>query len=78
MEQAANEDIVKRLQRANGHLSKVIEMLIEGDAELNVAQQMQAVSKAVINAKNQYIRNSIDARLEKTAAKELAELSKFL
>jgi len=78
MEQTANEDIVKRLQRANGHLSKVIEMLIEGDAELNVAQQMQAVSKAVINAKNQYIRNSIDARLEKTAARELAELSKFL
>ncbi|MCD8553201.1 metal-sensing transcriptional repressor [Seleniivibrio sp.] len=78
MEQTANEDIVKRLQRANGHLSKVIEMLIEGDAELNVAQQMQAVSKAVINAKNQYIRNSIDARLDKTAARELAELSKFL
>ncbi|WP_303850712.1 metal-sensing transcriptional repressor [Seleniivibrio woodruffii] len=78
MEQTANEEIVKRLQRANGHLSKVIEMIIGGDEELNVAQQMQAVSKAVINAKNLYIRNSIDARLDKKAAKELAELSKFL
>jgi DNA-binding FrmR family transcriptional regulator len=78
MEQIANEDVVKRLQRANGHLSKVIEMIVEGEAELNIAQQMQAVSKAVINAKNLYIRNSIDARIDKTAAKELAQLSKFL
>ncbi|TCK59494.1 metal-sensing transcriptional repressor [Seleniivibrio woodruffii] len=78
MEQKANEEIVKRLQRANGHLSKVIEMIMEGDADIDVAQQMQAVSKAVINAKNLYIRNSIDSRLEGSAARDLAELSKFL
>jgi len=53
-------------------------MIMEGDADIDVAQQMQAVSKAVINAKNLYIRNSIDSRLESSAARDLAELSKFL
>ncbi|MGE4318845.1 MAG: metal-sensing transcriptional repressor [Deferribacterales bacterium] len=78
-----NADIIKRLQRANGHLGKVIEMISEGRGGIDVAQQMQAVTGALSKAKNLYIREQIEHALSGDISsdvlrKELQELSKYL
>ena len=40
-------EIVKRLKRAEGHLRGIIEMIETGRPCLDIAQQMQAVEKAI-------------------------------
>ena len=55
--------IIKRLKRANGHLAKIISMIEEERPCLEVAQQMQAVSKAVENAKTTFIHDHIQGCL---------------
>jgi DNA-binding FrmR family transcriptional regulator len=81
------EDVVKRLKRANGHLSKVISMIQQDCSGRDVAQQMQAVVKALMKAKNIFIRENINSCLDENAVREmpldkiqreLAELSKYL
>lgn len=56
--------IIKRLRRANGHLSSTIEMLAQGRACLDVAQQLQAVEKAIQHAKKALIQSHLDHCLE--------------
>jgi DNA-binding FrmR family transcriptional regulator len=56
--------IIKRLRRASGHLSSTIEMLDRGRACLDVAQQLQAVEKAVQQAKKTLIQSHLDHCLE--------------
>lgn len=56
--------IIKRLRRANGHLSSTIEMLEQGRTCLDVAQQLQAVEKAIQQAKKSLIQNHLDHCLE--------------
>ena len=83
----SHEAIVKRLKIANGHMRKVISM-IEGDEPCtDVARQLQAVNKAVLNAKQTLIRDhidhclSVDAIKERPAEeikKELDEIIKYL
>ena len=56
--------IIKRLRRASGHLSSTIEMLAQGRACLDVAQQLQAVEKAIQQAKKALIQDHLDHCLE--------------
>lgn len=57
---ASHPAIIKRLKRANGHLSAVIEMIESGRPCLDLAQQLHAVEKAVANAKKTLIHDHLD------------------
>ena len=60
----SHPDIIKRLKRAEGHLKSTIKMLEENRNCLEVAQQLQAVEKAVANAKKTLVHDHIDHCLE--------------
>lgn len=59
-------EIVKRLKRAEGHLKSVIAMIEGGSPCLDIAQQLHAVEKAIINAKRTLIQDHLDHCLEDT------------
>lgn len=59
-------DIVKRLNRADGHLRSVVEMIESGRSCLDIAQQLHAVEKAISEAKKTLIRDHLDHCLEET------------
>jgi len=61
---ATHPDIVKRLKRADGHLRSIIEMIDEGRACLDIAQQIHAVEKAIAQAKKTLIQDHLDNCLE--------------
>jgi DNA-binding FrmR family transcriptional regulator len=76
-------DIVKRLKRAEGHLRSIIEMIEEGRSCADIAQQMQAVERAVCQAKRALIQDHIDHCLDgiagsRGALAEFKEISKYL
>jgi uncharacterized protein len=56
--------IVKRLKRANGHLASVIKMIEDAQPCVDIAQQLQAVEKAVQQAKRTLIKDHIDHCLD--------------
>ena len=56
--------IIQRLKRAEGHLRGVVEMIEQGRACLDVAQQLQAVEKAIQQAKKTLIQEHLDHCLE--------------
>ncbi|WP_423459502.1 metal-sensing transcriptional repressor [Ottowia sp. VDI28] len=60
--------IVKRLKRANGHLASVIQMIEGGRECLDIAQQLQAVEKAISQAKKTLVQDHIDHCLEHAIA----------
>lgn len=65
---ATHPDIVKRLKRANGHLQSVIAM-IEGNRPCtDIAQQLHAVEKAILQAKRTLIQDHIDHCLDQAVA----------
>jgi DNA-binding FrmR family transcriptional regulator len=76
-------EILKRLRRAEGHLKSITAML-EADRDcLDVAQQLQAVEKALGNAKRQLIHDHMNHCLSdgsdaKASLKQLKELAKYL
>lgn len=57
---ASHPAIVRRLRKANGHLSSTIEMLEQGRTCLDIAQQLQAVEKAIHQAKKALIQDHLD------------------
>lgn len=61
---ASHPAIIKRLRKAGGHLSSTIEMLAQGRSCLDVAQQLQAVEKAIQQAKKALIQDHLDYCLE--------------
>ena len=61
---ASHPAILTRLKRAEGHLRAVIGMIEDGKPCLEVAQQLQAVEKAVVNAKRALIHDHIDHCLD--------------
>lgn len=67
MSHANNPDILRRLRRAEGHLAAIVRMVEEGRDALAIAQQMQAVVKAVENAKAMLVMDYIDHHLEEIA-----------
>ena len=83
-----HSEIVNRLKRAEGHLRSIVEMIENGRACLDIAQQLHAVEKAVANAKRTLIHDHIDHCLEQTvgpmprAARgplaEFKEITKYL
>jgi uncharacterized protein len=60
----SHPDVVKRLKRAQGHLKSIVVMLEDGRDCLEVAQQLQAVEKAILNAKKVLVHDHIDHCLE--------------
>lgn len=80
--------IVRRLQRANGHLKGIIEMIETGRPCLDIAQQLQAVEKAIAQAKKTLIQDHLDHCLEEVVGPlgrdrrksidEFKEIAKYL
>lgn len=60
----SHPEIVKRLNRAVGHLKSIAEMIETGRACADIAQQLHAVEKAVCQAKRTLIQDHIDNCLE--------------
>lgn len=52
--------VIKRLRRAGGHLASVVKMLEEGRPCMEVVQQLQAVEKAITQAKRTLIQDHLD------------------
>jgi uncharacterized protein len=63
----AHPNIVKRLQRAEGHLRRVIEMFREDRSCLDVVHQLNAVEKAIGKAKRTLIHDQVDHCLNAAA-----------
>lgn len=60
----SHPEITKRLKRANGHLRSVIDMLETGRPCLDIAQQLHAVEKAIVQAKRTLIQDHLDHCLD--------------
>jgi uncharacterized protein len=56
---ASHPDIVKRLQRPEGHVRRVIAMFDEGRSCLDLAQQLYAVEKAISEARRRPIHDHV-------------------
>jgi uncharacterized protein len=88
MSDEAHPDVVKRLKRANGHLETIIEMIGEGRPPAQLAQQLEAVERAIENAKKALIQDYIAQALERaaqepgpkarTALRQLKTIAKYL
>jgi DNA-binding FrmR family transcriptional regulator len=84
----SHPEIVKRLQRASGHLRSVIEMIETGRPCLDISQQLHAVEKAIGQAKRTLIQDHLDHCLEETVGPlpsqqrrpidEFKEITKYL
>lgn len=61
---ASHPEIVTRLKRVSGHLTKVIAMIEDGETCEDVAQQLQAVTNALHSAKRQYVTEHIENCLD--------------
>jgi DNA-binding FrmR family transcriptional regulator len=61
---SSHPNIIKRLKRAEGHLKSIITMLEEERGCLDIAQQLQAVESAIVNAKKVLVHDHIDHCLE--------------
>jgi uncharacterized protein len=72
---ASHHALIARLKRADGHLRAVIEMIEAGKPCVEIAQQLQAVEKAVVNAKRALIHDHMDHCLDvEHAPEDRAEL----
>ncbi|MBN9459743.1 MAG: metal-sensing transcriptional repressor [Burkholderiales bacterium] len=80
--------IVKRLRRAGGHLNGIVAMIEHGRSCLDVAQQLQAVEKAIQQAKKALIQDHLDhcledvigplARDQRDSMAEFKEITRYL
>jgi DNA-binding FrmR family transcriptional regulator len=61
-------DVVKRLKRADGHLQTIIEMIEQGRPYVQLAQQLEAVERAIENAKKALIHDYIEQCLDRANA----------
>ena len=61
---ASHPALIARLKRADGHLRSVIAMIEDGKPCLDIAQPLQAVDKAVVNAKRALIHDHMDHCLD--------------
>ncbi|MBF0628971.1 MAG: metal-sensing transcriptional repressor [Magnetococcales bacterium] len=85
---ACHPEIVARLKRAAGHLAKVITMIEAGESCEKTAQQLQAVTNALLTAKRHYVTEHIEHCLEiqegmnlrevAVQVKELKSMTKYL
>ena len=79
---ATHPALIARLKRADGHLRAVIAMIEAGKPCLEIVQQMQAVEKAVVNAKRALIHDHMDHCLDvegsETDRAELRAIGRYL
>ena len=79
---ATHPALIARLKRADGHLRAVIGMIEDGKPCLDVAQQLQAVEKAVANAKRALIHDHMDHCLDEEQSPadrdELKAIARYL
>ena len=79
---ASHPATIARLKRANGHLRSVIEMIEAGKPCPQVAQQLQAVEKAIANAKRALIHDHMDHCLDTEGSEadrdELKAIARYL
>lgn len=79
---ATHPALIARLKRAEGHLRAVIGMIEEGKPCLEIAQQLQAVEKAVANAKRALIHDHMDHCLDENHSPadrdELKAIARYL
>ncbi len=83
---SSHKQVLNRLKRAHGHMHKIMDMLESGQSCVDVAQQLYAVEKAVVQAKRVLIHDHIDHCLEKSdgagstadALREFKEITKYL
>ncbi len=64
---ASHPKIIRRLKNAEGHIRSIVTMLEEGRNCLEIAQQLQAVEKAVQSAKKTLIHDHLDHCLDSAA-----------
>jgi uncharacterized protein len=76
---SSHPEIIKRLKRAGGHLQSVIEMIEAERPCVEIAQQLHAVEKAVLQAKRRLIQDHIDHCLDEAtgAASSTPSLADF-
>ena len=79
---ASHPALIARLKRADGHLRAVIGMIEAGKPCLALAQQLQAVEKAVANAKRALIHDHVDHCLDAEGSEsdrdELRAIARYL
>jgi DNA-binding FrmR family transcriptional regulator len=79
---ATHPALIARLRRANGHLRSVIEMIEAGRPCLEIAQQLQAVEKAVESAKrtliHEHVDHCLDAEGSEADREELKAIARYL
>lgn len=88
MSHANSPDLHRRLRRAEGHLATVVRMVAENKDGLIIAQQMQAVIRALEKTKQMLILDHIDHHLEEATGPlppevrekiaEFREITKYL
>lgn len=71
---ATHPAVAARLKRAEGHLHRVIGMIGEGRACLDLATQLHAVERAVAEAKRALIHDHIDHCLTGGGDHDLADI----
>jgi DNA-binding FrmR family transcriptional regulator len=84
----SHPEIIKRLRRAEGHLKSILTMLEDSRPCLEIAQQLQAVERAVASAKKALVHDHIDHCLDQAVRdgsrspdetiREFKELTKYL
>ena len=80
--------IIRRLNRVQGHLRSVVNMIEEGQPCLDIAQQLHAIEKAVAQAKKTLVHDHIDhcldhaveagSRIGRRSVEEFKAISKYL
>lgn len=70
---ATHPAIIKRLKRAGGHLTKVVEMIEAGRPCLDIATQLQAVESAITQAKRTLVQDHLDHCLDEAIGDLAAE-----
>ena len=85
---ASHPEIIKRRRRAEGHLKSILSMLEDDRPCLEIAQQLQAVERAVASAKKALVHDHIDhcldhavrdgSRSPDDTIREFKELTKYL
>ena len=81
-------EIIKRLRRAEGHVRSIVDMLEAGRPCVDIAQQLQAVEKAIEQAKKTLIQDHLDhcledvaeglGRTQRRAIDEFKQITKYL
>jgi len=79
----SHDGVKRRLQRASGHLNKVISMIDDNEKCINISMQLHAVVKALIEAKKTIIHDHLEhcltmENLRDVDLKEFKDIAKYL